>query len=200
MWITVLASFMQQFPESRQRTWLICDLSFIGLAAIASAMLLRGHETARAASIPREAVSPSDRRWNVGAKYWATFATVPVILIAISVLSMAMQDGPSPGSRLRFGPNAYWRQATAIIGKWNGTGEIKSLEFKLNHSVEVTLANSEVIADMHSWHHADSVVWLEWYARDPSHPGHATIPLSMNGDTLSIQWPGRAPAMFVKHE
>ena len=53
--------------------------------------------------------NPSDPAWQLGRRYWLLWACVPVLLLALTVGAMAIQQTPHVKGRLRFGPNAYWR-------------------------------------------------------------------------------------------
>ena len=51
----------------------------------------------------------SDRRWRLGRRYWIGWGLTPVVLLALTVGAMAVQQAPHVKGRLRFGPHAHWR-------------------------------------------------------------------------------------------
>lgn len=112
LWLQTLGSVMQRITDRENIARLIVDLSFIALASLATLLALSRGREAITAAIPQAAtVDPSDNRWKVGAKYWFLWGLSPIVILAVTVLSMAMQEGPHPDlGRKRFGPDAYWRQ------------------------------------------------------------------------------------------
>jgi hypothetical protein len=219
LWVTVLGSFIQHLPASPTMVSMV-DVSFFALAGIATAMALSQGARAQRVAIPRLAASggpsipPSDPRWRVGFRHALVWLSVPVVLLAITGLSMAMQDGPVSGARLRFGEHAYWREATRVIGIWDVVGiaptagaepnpqekgGVKSVSFNRNRAMLVALENGSVHTDEHRWHHADSRVWLNWYGREEYHPERATVPMTFHENRLYIPWPpkGEQEGMLV---
>jgi hypothetical protein len=127
IWTTFIAGSAKFFPSGGGRGFLLVTLSFVLLCAIATAMLLsRRDAPADAKEYVTANAPPTDSRWNVGAKYGLVWASVPLVLLCITSLSLAMQDGPADRARLRFGPNAYWREALSIIGRWEVQGFVAS--------------------------------------------------------------------------
>jgi hypothetical protein len=151
-----------------------------------------------------EGVSPSDARWNVGIRYGLVWASVPVLLLSITGLSLAMQDGPAGGARLRFGQDAYWREVLRVVGTWEVTGftrtigqdapfsqeaEFRTLEFKSNRTVKLTRTTGEEVTEVHGWRHKDSLIWLEWNRFLPNSPERTAIPMTPKDGRLYIPWP-----------
>ncbi|MBI5093701.1 MAG: hypothetical protein HZB26_14815 [Candidatus Hydrogenedentes bacterium] len=209
MWIVVAGSLLQQLPgASKGEDFPLVDATFITFAAIATAMILSRRE--RTAPIAEATPAPpSDLRWNVGIRYGLLWACVPIMLLAFTGLSMAMQDGMAPGARKRFGPDAYWRQMTQMVGEWRLTGRATqiggdatgaandapvALEFTQDRKVLATLSNGACVDDAHAWQHKDSVVWLEWFGRQPGSSQRASIGMTLKNGRLHIPWPPNGSA------
>jgi hypothetical protein len=203
MWITVVVGFMQMLPGAGQENHPLVDATFIGFSTIATLLILAHGQSAQTASLPQTAVPAVDSRWDVGTKHALVWAGVPVMLLSITSLSMAMQDGPAAGARLRFGPDAYWKEALRVVGNWAVVGKtsevggavakteppgIRTIEFARDRSITLTLRNGETIVDTHTWRHKDSVVWLEWFSAAPRHPEQESIPLTFDGGAIYIPW------------
>lgn len=202
MWATVVTGFAQMLPGGSGEEHPIVDMTFLAFAGIATAVLLGLGRTTTSAAAP--SVKPSDPSWRLDRPFYVACIATPVIIAAISGVSMAMQDGPVEGARLRFGEKAYWREAMAIMGRWDvagissqpsgeATGDtdggIASIDFLRDRSVVVTMKNGERIADAHRWFHADSRVHLDWYGRVESDPERATIVLTLAEGKLYVPWP-----------
>jgi hypothetical protein len=124
LWLQTLGSVMQRITDRENIARLIVDLTFIGLASCATFLALSRGREAKTAKVPDRAtvVEASDSRWRVGPKYWFLWGLSPVIVVAVTLASMAMQEGPHPDiGRKRFGPDAYWRQQEAA-GKTDRRG------------------------------------------------------------------------------
>jgi hypothetical protein len=205
MWITLVGAFVQSFPGALKEGFPLVEASFITLAAISTAMLLsrRNADTLPPLSLPA-GVPLSDPCWNVGLRYGLVWACVPVMLLAVTGLSMAMQDGPASGARKRFGDDAYWRQITQIVDNWELAGLTQSiggevsgpvteapslLEIKEDRSVVVTYPDGTQEANDHSWYHMDSAIWLEWHGQRPGLSQRASIPMTLRDGKLYIPWP-----------
>jgi hypothetical protein len=205
MWVTVIGAFVQSFPGAQSEKFPLVDASFIVLASIATAMVL-SRRSVRSPSSPAHVagVMPSDLCWRVGKGYGLVWLSVPVILLAISGLSMAMQDGPVAGARKRFGPDAYWRQITQIVAKWELVGLADKiggtpntlpkeaplvLDIQQDRTVVASQSDGTLLPDAHTWYHKDSVVWLDWYGRKPDNPERVSIQMTLKGEALYIAWP-----------
>jgi hypothetical protein len=215
LWLTVGGGFAQMLPGAKSEDFPLVDATFIGMAIVVTAMLLSRGDAARRAVVPDGGVPPTDPRWKVGMRYALVWAAVPVVLFAISGLSMAMQDGPADRARLRFGPNAYWREATRVMDAWALAGHAQSvegtvasaegapfqrLEFKRDRSVAVTLPDGHVEEEAHTWQHADSVIWFEWYGGEAEHPEKDRLPLTLREGRLHVPWPPKAAAGYYVFE
>lgn len=173
-------------------------------AGIAS-MLLLFAPGAQCATVPGDATAaPSDAKWRVGPRYWLLWALAPVLLLSITGLSMAMQDGPLAGmGRKRFGPDAYWRQTARLMGTWRAIGmargleeaevradnlPVLTLEFDANRGVTATLPDGK-IEDSHQWFRKNQYTWLRRHGKIRNHPERAEIPLEFRGGRIYLAWP-----------
>ena len=59
---------------------------------------------------PKSQRLPEDKRWNVGWKFRRLWIVVPLLIIVVTLLTLAIDDGSYPMKRKRFGPDAYWKQ------------------------------------------------------------------------------------------
>ncbi len=174
-------------------------------AAVASLLLL----SCPPGSLSNEvAVARSDPQWAVGRQYWLLWGLTPVLLLALSGISIAMQGGPVPGmGRKRFGPDAYWRQAARMVGAWKAIGKVRRLEDAVVPSEDLPLRRLEfteardVIAtlpsgqvdDSHLWFRKNQYFWLRWNGRKAAASGRAEIPLEFRGQHLYVAWPPEQP-------
>lgn len=204
MWSTVVTGFAQMLPGARTEAHPIVDMTFVGLAGAVTALLLwLGNPSLRSAGAG-EGVARSDVRWRPGVPVYGAAVAAPIILVAISLLSMAMQDGAANGARKRFGPEAYYREALAVMGRWNVVGassrptgvpegpaatDVATFDFARDRSVIVTFDSGERVVDAHRWFHADSRIHLDWYGRTADHAEAATVVIAVDGGKLYIPWP-----------
>jgi hypothetical protein len=205
LWITFAASIAQQLPEAGSPAYPLCEGSFLIFACIVTAMLFSKQERpVHAAAADAAAVPRTDARWRVGWRHGLVWAAAPVVILAITGLSMAMQSEPLPGSRKRFGPEAYWREAMRVMGEWKVLGiapsvggepetaedfDFAEVNFKRNRSVVLDAEGGPVSTEEHRWRHADSVIWFDWYGREEGRPEGKTIPMSLANERLYIPWP-----------
>ena len=209
LWITAGTGFAQMLPEAGSPTYPLIDVSFFTLAGLATFLVLAQNYPAAPEPAPEESVLPSDAAWRPGAPIYVACAAAPVVLVAITLGSMAMQDGPADGARLRFGPEAFHREATAVIGRWTVEGisdapqgepsgpppaGVHAIEFLRDRSAIVTTADGERIGDVHRWYHADSRIHMDWFGRLPDHPEQATVLVVLAGDRLYVPWPASGQA------
>jgi len=119
-------------------------------------------------------------------------------------MSMAIQEGPLEGrSRLRFGPDAYWRQTALLQGTWKAVYRtpgvdsperstsglpVAQIEFDAYRNVLHTLPSGECV-EAHRWFLKNQYIWLEWYGKEPGHPERAEVPLHFRESHLFIPWP-----------
>jgi hypothetical protein len=174
-------------------------------AAIATCLLIGFSSTAQHATVPIDAdTACSDPRWRLGKRYALLCATVPVILLANTALSLAIQN-PDHGEtgRLRFGPKAYWRQTARLQGTWQAIGLAKDLETAPYQTVDLPLARIEFDAHrnaastnpagqriaQHRWFLKNQYIWLHWFAKSPDPRLRAEIPLHFQFARLYIAWP-----------
>lgn len=215
LWLPAAGAFMKDFPNPYSVGILIVG-NFWLLAAIASWMVLAESRRAQKAQIPIEAkANPDHPKWRVGWKYRLLWLLVPVFLVAITGLSMSMQDGPYGRSRKRFGKDAYWRQVDQLIGRWNavyrvqnlsGTGKttenlaLKALYFKKDRTVVATSANDSTVTDKHTWFLANPYLRLYWYGKEPGAVERAVLTMTFREKHLYIPWPPRHEAGFLVFE
>ena len=174
-------------------------------AAAGAWLLLTYVSRAACATVPAEAVATAaDPKWKVGIAYWLVWAVVPPFLLAITVLSVAMQGGPREGmGRKRFGPDAYWRQTARLVGNWRALHRstdladsemqtknlpLSHLEFDEYRNVAATLRSGERV-EAHRWSLKNQYIWLDWYDKVADHPDRARVPLQFRGEKLYIGWP-----------
>ncbi len=205
MWVTAVASFMLIFPGARLGGFPLCDATLVSLSAMGTLLILSNQAAAQSAGIPENARIPASHEvWRVGKKYTLVWASVPPLLLLFTGLSMAMQDGPDTSARKRFGEDAYWRKIAQVEGAWevDGTAETmgavtpkpltdapKRLEFRHDRSVVSTDADGQSEAEVHTWQHADSLLWLQWYNRKKDDPRRASVPLTVTDGKLYVPWP-----------
>jgi len=202
-WTTMAGSFVQTFPADHGADFMTYG-SFVALGTVVSMMVMRQRVTVA----PAVCVPPDDPRWRVGWRYGAMCAAVPPFIVAVSGLSMAMQDGPAEGARLRFGPNAYWIAQSAMIGRWNAIGlsdaakdgpvttgglDVAAIEFQKSHNVVLTMGDGRVVAGLHRWHYMNSLTHLDWNDRSADASTHAEVPITLSGRRMYVPWPPNAP-------
>jgi len=202
MWTTLATGFTMDLPAARNGGHPLVELTFMLLAGGATACLLMlGSPPPLAPSTGRPYSATS---WKPSPRFYLTSVIVVPVLLVISLLSMAMQEGPAPGARLRFGPDAYWRDAMAVMGRWDVVGRcdkpggdidethkvwMVSIEFARDRSAITTDAKGTRNMDAHRWYHADSRIHLDWQGRNPDHPDAATVVMHVENGNLYIPWP-----------
>jgi hypothetical protein len=205
IWITVIGAFVEHLTNPRSDNTLLVDASFISMSIVVTWMLLSGHRWAHVHAPPADAVAPpSDPRWNLGWRHAACWMCAPPFIVAISGLSMAMQDGPHEAARYRFGDNAYWRLQTQIPGAWvaigqaqrtnprylrRGVAPIQRIELREDKSVVLTMAGGVADSDSHAWRTTNLFTMIDWYARDKKDPRHSSVVVTYRENLLFIPWP-----------
>lgn len=205
VWVTMIGSFVQTFAGERGAAGLVMYASFIICGAIVTAMVLRP----RGVVPPGECIAPRDTRWRVGWRFGGVCAGSVVALFAVTGLSMAMQEGPVEGARLRFGPNAYWIEQSAMIGTWSAIGfaervdasatdnsglDVRSIEFQKSRNVVLTLADGTEIRHLHRWHYMNSMTHLDWNNRSQDPAQRAEVQIVLRDRRMFIPWPPDRPA------
>lgn len=202
VWATVAG---QTFHEMPTAAGMGAQLLLWIPAAMATILLLPYTREAQHAAIPSTATAlPSDRKWRVGITYWLIWALAPAFLLCVTLLSTAMQEESLQNiGRKRFGPEAYWRQAAALLGTWEVVGKAQGLEdtvfgtnnvpvrrlvFDQNRNVTAVMADGEETA-AHQWFLKNQYTWLRWYAKEEKHPERAEVPLQFRGHRIFIAWP-----------
>lgn len=176
IWVTV-AGYTYHDPVSQ--TNFLGHLLLWVPAAVASLLLISYSPTAATSltDLTNPVRCPSDPTWRPGKKYALAWAFAPVVLVCITVLSMAMQEGPLEGmGRKRFGEDAYWRQTARLLGTWHVLGTsprigespiaqphvvVLSITFAENRSVQVTLASGDK-SEGHNWFLKNQYIWVRW--------------------------------------
>ena len=125
-------------------------------------------------------------------------------MILVSGIGMAMQNGPVEGARLRFGPNAYWREQSAMIGTWNAIGfstdtvaaslttdglDVQTIEFQTSRNVVLVLRDGKAIAHLHRWHYMNSMTHLDWNDRAQGPSKRAEVQIVLRNGRMFIPWP-----------
>ncbi|MCX6624446.1 MAG: hypothetical protein NTY38_25970 [Acidobacteria bacterium] len=206
MWTTVAGYFVH---EDKTVAYISGNLLLWLPAAIGTWLLLAATPHAPRAIVPAGGVPPSDPKWKPGFRYWLWWAVTPVFLLAITGLSVAMQDGPVPGmGRKRFGPDAYWRQSARLMGAWKAVGRAENLEdgkvapaalpitrieFGADRDVTVTLDNGATDST-HVWFRKNQYIWLRWHGQGGKRSAAQETPLEFRGQLLYIAPPPGAPA------
>ena len=213
-WMTVAGQLFDIYPTRRLLLGNLC----LWVPAILTTCLLVGFSGNRGPGKPAgENTTPPDHpRWRVGWRHAVLWACVPLLLLGATGLSLAMQDGPMEGrSRLRFGPDAYWRQTALLLGTWKavymtdepGSDErntvdlpVSKLEFDTYRNVAHTLPSGERV-NAHRWFLKNQYIWLQWYGKKSGHPQRAEVPLQFRESRLFIPWPpGNGKAGIVAFE
>ena len=181
-------------------------------AAVGTFLLLAAAPRAPEALPPPEGIPASDVRWKAGYRYWLWWAAVPFFLLAITGLSVAMQDGSASNlGRKRFGPDAYWRQSARLMGAWKAIGRaenlddgmvtadsspITRLEFGADRDVTATLASGAVDSS-HVWFRKNQYIWLRWHGKGGKGLESDETPLEFRGSRLYIAPPGSAGGFMI---
>jgi hypothetical protein len=201
VWLTVAGYAFDDPPRGQT---IIGHLVLWIPAALASWLLLRFSRHACRAEIPISALTaPSDPKWRVGVRYWVLCGAVPFVLLAITGMTMAMQDDTHTEGRKRFGPDAYWRQTERLMGTWKavaraqnltdpGTPQpdlpVLSLYFSPYRDVIAAFPSGE-LSEEHRWFLKNQYTWLDWYSKSDEHPERAQVPLDFREGRLYIAWP-----------
>jgi len=202
LWTTASGQLFDGLPTPRH---LFGHLLLWIPAAVATILLVSFSPSAQHATVSSTAdAAPSDRKWGAGMGYVAACCAVPIVLLAITLANVSMQDEPLAGhARKRFGPDAYYRQTGRLIGTWQATHFSNDLEETRTRQGELPVtrlsfdAYRNVVAKLpsgrearaHRWSLMNQYTWLDWYDRAPDHPDHARTPLQFRGQHLLIAWP-----------
>jgi hypothetical protein len=186
----------------------------IWLPAAMAACLIMSFSPDEAQTIARTeaGVSRKNECWRVGRRYAFVCALVPAVLLAITGLSTANQEGIfGDRGRLRFGPNAYWRQTARLIGSWNVVGRanevgagaqwtenlsLSQLEFDAQRNTVATLPGGERV-EAHRWFLKNQYIWLQWFSKLTGHAERAEVPLQFREQRLYIAWPPHRPREYL---
>ncbi len=110
LWIGQFGVAIQRFAQWKSGANIFTEVTYWTLATLTTWALLAcapdDAETTDQIAVMRD---PWDPAWELGRRYWLLWACVPVLLLALTVGAMAIQQAPHVKGRLRFGPDAYWR-------------------------------------------------------------------------------------------
>ena len=109
LWITATAAFLQAFPHMSSKGILFVHASFWLTAIACTWLALRATGEPIAWTSAGQAAAGDDR-WRLGWRHYLLWALTPLLILALAAATMSMHDAPAPGSKLRFGPNAYHTQ------------------------------------------------------------------------------------------
>lgn len=198
---------MQLLDEHPSRATLLANLSLWLPAAIAGCLLVGfAPQSTHGAGSDVSEVARTDACWNVGKRYALVWAVAPLVLLAYAAATTAMQnENHGALGRLRFGPDAYWRQTSRLQGTWQAIGKaervggneiqkadlpLDQLQFDAYRNVTATLHSGEQV-EAHRWFLKNQYIWLQWYGKSPAHADRAEVPLQFEGNRLYIAWPPR---------
>ena len=105
MYASNIAVFTKAIDHMQSKGMLFVHGSFWVSCFICTWLMLKGKPVHHWSD--QEEVSPEDARWKLGWKHWLLWVLCPLLILTISAVTMKMHDAPIPGSRLRFGPDAY---------------------------------------------------------------------------------------------
>jgi hypothetical protein len=210
--VSLVAGVCHRVPDWQIRSWVsvYSEVSYSILALVSFWLLLtRSTEGLSAAGPPTPGVAADDACWNVGWRYWSLWASVPLLILVVTGLTLGMQEGPHPErGRKRFGPDAYWRQVRMLTGGWRAVYRVQNLddegrtvenlpltqlEFAERTDVTATLADGERMTDVHRWFHSNPYSRLEWYGKLPDHPNRVVLTMRFKEKRLYVPWPPSAP-------
>ncbi len=200
--VTVSGQLLDGYPS---RSSILANLCLWLPAAVAACLMVSfASGPAQGAAPVNASTTKSDIRWRVGKRYVLVCASVPVVLLCITGLSMAMQDGIyGDRGRLRFGPEAYWQRTARLQGTWKVVGRssdsegadvrtddlpLAQLEFAINRDTIATLPSGERVT-AHRWFLKNQYIWLQWFSKDRDHDQRAEVPLLFRDQRLYIAWP-----------
>ncbi len=207
VWLTVVGYAVHEVPNAANLSGHL--LLWIPAAVATGLLLLHARGAAQATAPVETTVTASSVRWSVGKGYACLWAMVPVLLCLVTILSMALQNGPLEGmARKRFGPEAYWRQTARLMGTWRVVGtadqlkgpivrtentSLKALEFDQNRNVNATMPSGELVRT-HQWFLKNQYTWLRWNAKSGERAERAEVPLEFHDRQLYVaQPPGGSP-------
>ena len=106
LWVAAVGALLQAFPGLKSKGILFVHASFWLTAIVCTGLALRPTGAALTWH-PGAAFPPEDDRWRLGWRHGLLWALMPLLIFALTALTLSMHDQPMPGSNLRFGPNAY---------------------------------------------------------------------------------------------
>ncbi|MCA9436467.1 MAG: hypothetical protein KC978_11845, partial [Candidatus Omnitrophica bacterium] len=202
LWVTQLGYGLQLESNSRSIMGL---LILLVPASISTLLIVRASQgMAHPKPVTSELANAHDIRWRVGIRHGMTWLITPVFLLAITGITMAMQETPFSASRKRFGPEAYWRQTSRMMGTWravalsndfsipkdfNGEMPVAALEFSPYRDVTLKNADGEILSDDHRWFLKNQYTWLGWHSKSDAPSIKAEVPLHFEEGRIFITWP-----------
>jgi hypothetical protein len=110
LWTGQTAVALHRFADVKSGANVLVEVSYWVLAALTTLVLLtRVPPNLASEAQTIDGPESSNTCWLPGTAYWVSWAAVPALLVGFTYGAMAMQNGPHPKGRLRFGPKAFWR-------------------------------------------------------------------------------------------
>ena len=202
LWGTIAAQLLEGPPTRRE---FLHHLVRWLPATLATCLLVSFTPRAERTAALLQSWTPStDPRWRVGVPFVVGCVLMLAVVPGIGMLNVQLQQGPAEGrSRLRFGPQAYWRQADKLQGTWNVIGlarspdsselstedlPIQSIEFDANRNATALLANGDTETS-HRWFLHNQYIWLHWFAKFSGHPNQQQVPLDFVDNRIYVALP-----------
>lgn len=101
LWISVLAAFMQAMPHMNRTGTLWVHITFWISACVVSMLVMFSTISIEQTRIKAD-TSAMDSTWRTGTWMWLLFILIPFLIGILTYGTIAMHDGPLPGSHLRF--------------------------------------------------------------------------------------------------
>ncbi len=201
IWSTASVQLLDEQPSRRSLLENLC----VWLPAAVATWLLTGFAGRRTAQADGTAVPPESPVWSAGRRRLVlSAAAVAVGIPAAALLALGIQgDASVPRSRLRFGPNAWWRQTARLQGVWRVIGSAEQpgastgpvdglpfdrLEFTSRRKV-YALSGSDRTADRHTWFLKNQFIWLHVVPDEGDTRPAVDIPIQFDQGKMYLAWP-----------
>ncbi|GMW01387.1 MAG: hypothetical protein AMXMBFR84_25240 [Candidatus Hydrogenedentota bacterium] len=210
LWVNWISAFVTRFTDAKSDQRLVINFLFVFFISTVTWLLLVHYSRARRARVSTGSTPYTDSQWRLGKAFLVLCLASPAVVFASTGLSMAMQTGPHPMSRLRFGPNAYWRVQTQLVGSWKASGFVSSVEGQesqgdppiaaLDIRDDLTLVVSfpdGTVNDVdHGWIRSNPYPSIVWWKDEVSNPEHGKMRMRLHGGNLYVPWPPQGPQEF----
>ena len=110
LWVAEIGVLLQAFPHLKSRGLVFVHASF-WLTGIVCTWLALRQSGAPVTWTTANPVGPDDVRWRLGWRHGLLWALTPVLIAALTAVTISMHDEPMPGHRVRFGPEASHKEA-----------------------------------------------------------------------------------------